>query len=62
MYFAELQSLHRIDAEEVGAEHELYRNKRTLDVLVHSPNRFPALCAPVSGVQGGSIFRFNIDQ
>ena len=49
-----------IDAVEIGAEHERYRNKRTLKVSACSMSSFPAIYALVSGVQAVAILRSDI--
>ena len=51
-----------IEAEEIGAEHEWYRNKCTLDISACSTQRLPAVYAPASGIQAVAIFRSDIGQ
>ena len=48
---AKFASGEAIEGDEIGAEDEWYRNKRTLKVSACSMDYFPAFCAPVSGVQ-----------
>ncbi len=51
-----------IEAEEIGAEHEWYRNKCTLDISACSTQRLPAIYAPASGIQAVAIFRSDVGQ
>ncbi len=51
-----------IEAEEIGAEHEWYRNKRTLEVSACCTKGLPAVYASANGVQGVTICRSDIGQ